>query len=903
MALPVAIAELVSQPEPSRRLGQFALIQQLGSGGFAPVWSAREEYAGRELRTVALKLFSLEINAAGQSGSVEQVLEEARALCRVEHPNIVRFHSVVIDAERRVAGFAMEHLAGTALDRALVDGPFTLTEAVDVGAAVASALAAVHRAGIVHRDVKPGNIIETAAGYKLIDFGLAHGARDAAGRTATTRAEFLDVPCPPPGSRVSTVDARFAESPLRPARTLKVELAAGTMGYIDPECLAHAISAGPASDLYALGATLFELVTGRLPAEGEGNVLRGEVMDGRKRPPRVSELVPDIDEEFSDLVHQLLSPTREGRPSSADWVLTKLEQLRHALAGKDRPRPPEEIGPFRGLSRFEASDRGVYFGRSLEVAQALHMLRIRGLVALLGPSGSGKSSLASAGLLPAIEDGLLQTWPTAWDTLSMTPGGDPVRSLFGRLRPLVTVGEGATQAKLLAALAERAEQQGRGIVLLVDQLEELATVSMPKARDWLAEFIALSAEQAVPGFKLVVTARRDLLDSLLELSALGRVLLRSALLVDPMTGLTWADVLDQALAAYGYRCEDGYLRDELVGEIEQTASAMPLVGFALSRLWEMRDRERRIITRAALRTLDGIAGALAQHAQGTFDRLTRGDALAERTARRVLLALTTAHGTRTTKSDEEIEALAGRDSAVVVAAFEQARLLVRTPSGLTLAHEVLLGSWQLLRGWLHEEREARTLVEELEHDAARFKSEPDKIPLWSRRRLQKTAELLARGNVGLSPGARAFLEAGGRAARLRRVGAVATAALTLAVAVGGVTSYLVAINAERARTVVALDGERASRKLAEERTRDVQAAQQRIDELLRNVADSPTKDAVRELQAAIRAPEAQASRGANAPRGPSVLARELRPTPAASAASEQPTPAVEGPKIKVQDKW
>src|SRR5690349_8844587 len=83
-SLPRPIAALVAEPESTRKLGQFRLVEQLGRGGFAPVWSASEEYAGRELRTVALKLFSLEPGDSGQAGSVEQVLEEARTLCRVE---------------------------------------------------------------------------------------------------------------------------------------------------------------------------------------------------------------------------------------------------------------------------------------------------------------------------------------------------------------------------------------------------------------------------------------------------------------------------------------------------------------------------------------------------------------------------------------------------------------------------------------------------------------------------------------------------------------------------------------------------------------------------------------------------------------------------------------------------
>lgn len=898
--LPIAIADLVAEPEGSRRLGQFSLVHQLGSGGFAPVWLAREEYAGRELRTVAIKLFSLDAELEHADASVAQVLEEARTLCRVEHPNIVRFHSVAIDAERRVAGFAMEHLEGTSLDRVLEEGKLTLPEVVDVGIGVASALSVVHRAGIVHRDVKPGNIIETASGYKLIDFGIAAGSLEAARSRRGTGFEVLDIDLASGAAPRSNITVRSRSSQ---PRTLEVALAVGTMGYIDPECLQQARAATPASDLYSLGATLFELASGHLPAGWDGKVLRGEILDGRKAPPSLSELDASIDGEFAALVAQLLAPSHQGRPASADWVVTKLERLRHSLAGRDRPLPPEEMGPFRGLSRFEASDRSVYFGRSLEVAQALHVLQIRGFVALLGPSGSGKSSLATAGLLPAIEDGLLQTWPKQWDTLHMMPGSEPARTLFELLEPLLPGAAASTQVELLERLGARAQLTGRGIALLIDQLEELATVSTPASRDWVAELIALAADQAVPGFRLLVTARRDLLDPLLELTRLGRALLKSSMLLEAMDSSTWVDVLDQALAAYGYRCEDDALRAELVREIGDTASAMPLVGFALGRLWQMRDRQRKLITRQALRALGGIPGALAQHAQGTYDELVQGNTELGAAARRVLLALTTARGTRTTKTAADLRATAGEHADRVIAAFRSAHLLVQMPSGLTIAHEVLIGKWQLLRSWVAEEQEARGLAEELESDAERYLHEPEGVPLWQRRRLVAMAEVLSRRDVSISPAALAFLEAGRRAERRRRVATYGGLAVVVMLVTGGGVAYAAAINAERGNTEKALVSERKTRELAEQRTREVQAAQKRIDELLRGVADSPAKDAVLEQQRIIRQSGAVPAGGA-ARSTPRALG-QAREGPAAEP-SRAPPPlevAAPAPRIKVQNDW
>jgi eukaryotic-like serine/threonine-protein kinase len=892
-AFPAAIAKLVAEPEGARKLGQYVLEHQLGSGGFAPVWSAREEYAGRAVRTVAIKLFSLESEAGEGAGSVEQVLEEARTLCRVEHPNIVRFYSVAIDAERQVAGFAMEHLEGTSLDGLLEEGKLSLPEVVHVGVAVASALAVVHRAGIVHRDVKPGNIIETATGYKLIDFGIAAGRPAARQASLGQDVQLADVPLAEQDTR--QVSATLAVSVAAEPSTVVVELAAGTVGYIDPECLRYGRPANAASDLYSLGATLFELVTGKLPAATDDSRLRGEVMDGRVPAPSLLELEQGMDPDFAELVAQLLCPTRDKRPVSAEVVLGKLERLRHVLAGRDRPLPVEDVGPFRGLSRFEAADRAVYFGRSLEVAQALHVLKIRGFVALLGPSGSGKSSLASAGVLPAIEDGELGVWPTQWDALRMTPGILPATTLRSLVGGVVTLAASTSQAELLERLGRRAEAQGRGVILLIDQLEELATVSDAREREWVSELIALAAEQSVPGFRVVVTARRDLLDPLLELSALGQVLLKNSLLVQAMSSATWVEVLDQALSAYGYRCEDAALRDELASELHSTASAMPLVGFALGQLWQKRDRERKVVTRSALHALGGIAGALAQHAQATYESL----AGAEATVRRTMLALTTARGTRTTRSHEELRVLAD-DSARVVQAFERAHLIVRVPDGFTLAHEVLITKWQLLRNWVTEVQEARSLAEELESDSTRHELDPEGVPGWSGRRLHAMADVLARGDVSIGSRAQAYFAVGRRGARRRRALWVGASAMLVGVLAAGAWAYLAAIEEERGKTVNALVLEKKSRHEAEQRTEEVQAAQQRIDELLRNVADSPTKDEVLDLQRLIRVggPAAAASASRAALRA-STVPRDAAAAPASAAAPVAATP----PSIKVQQDW
>ncbi|MEO7094695.1 MAG: protein kinase, partial [Polyangiales bacterium] len=189
-----ALQSFLELPGEQRRIGPFHLIEQLGKGGFAPVWLAEEIYGATKLRTAAVKIFSFDdidarSGSARSSSSGERrralITEEARALCRVEHPNVVRFYALPTDDERGLIGLAMEYVAGTALDRKISGEAgairkLPLAEVLSVGIAVASALAVVHQAGLVHRDIKPANVIEAGGLYKLIDFGIASAERPRA---------------------------------------------------------------------------------------------------------------------------------------------------------------------------------------------------------------------------------------------------------------------------------------------------------------------------------------------------------------------------------------------------------------------------------------------------------------------------------------------------------------------------------------------------------------------------------------------------------------------------------------------------------------------------------------------------------------------------------------------------
>lgn len=882
--LPPAIARLLDRPEEERRLGPFVLVEPLGRGGFAPVWLAREVYGETALRSAAIKLFSLEpslddlVRGVTAAAARARIVEEARALCQVEHPNVVRFYALPIDEPLGVMGLAMEHVAGTSLDaRIAAAGRLPVAEALEVGAAIASALSAVHRAGLVHRDVKPSNVIEAAGVVKLIDFGIA--AAEAPAKAPATPAQLSD----------ALTDAD---------ETLQVAgLQSGTMGYIDPVSLSASAPPSPASDLYALGATLFECLTGKVPAAARTGRLEPAVLTGKERPPPAASLAPDTPPALAELVDSLLTPDRAARPRSAEQVAIRLEQIRREVAGRARALPSEEEGPFRGLGRFEGRDRDVFFGRTRDVAAALSLLRSRGLLALVGPSGSGKSSLARAGVLPALAEGALGGWPPCWDTIAVEPGRDPRAALAAALRPLVGDAVDREPEAVVEALAARAASTGRGLALLIDQLEELATVAEGPSSNWTAELCGRLGEQALPGVRAVVAARRDLLDPLLGLPPLGRALPRGLLLVEPVSALDWSEIVDQALAAYGYRFEDEALRGEVLAELAEAAGAMPLAQFALAALWEKRDASAKVIPRAGLRAVGGVAGALERHADATLLALAEARPDALDAARRVLLSLTTAEGTRAARRREELGDLVGPDAPEVVDALMAARLVVPGDDGLTLAHEALLAQWGRLRGWVAEAREERLLAEELARDTARWRADPEGVALWRRRRLAMAEELRREGGLMvISEDAAAFLRASRRAerrARLLAAGAAALAALSL---LGVGAAYVRAVRAEEGAARTLLAKEQESRREAEQQKRRLEEAQARINDLIDQLKREEDKDRKLELMAKIEDEQARvdaADPGNGAERLASAARTALRPRrPPPPAPPPDPSAAV-----------
>jgi eukaryotic-like serine/threonine-protein kinase len=789
-----AIREFLATPDDARRLGPYRCKDLLDKAGSAPVFRAVEEHAGLSLREVAIKVFDIGRAQGGVAaeGWQSRVVDEARSLCGVQHPNVIRFHTLYTDQKRGLMGIVMEFAAGVSVDRQLeglpLDSPRRVALAVDIGINIASALAAAHEAGVVHCNVKPSNIMFTDGTHKLINFGIAASVSPVSERSEARRRAIVIEELPPDsiGKKASTLDKQGADSPTP---------ITGTIGYVDPECLRTTSSPTASSDLYSLGATLYQCLAGDVPAvagrkHGGGTGVDAKVLVGDAPAAPLADVAPGTKPELAKLVDALVSASPKDRPRTADAVRSAFERIRSALAGHERALPPEERGPFPGLERYEASDRDVFFGRSAEIAGMTEVLRTRGLIGLVGLSGTGKSSLVRAGVVPAIEEGALEGWPTKYRSVFITPGTDLMGALEAALSKVIEAPLETHAEAIAQQLAADVDARGEGIVIVVDQLEEIVTLhdaARDDGRIVALELLARLADAPV-GLRVIVTARRDFLDEILAIDPhFARAFSRGLQVLGRLSSAAWEEVLDRSFEAYRYRFEDAELRREVLADLRGRESAMPLVQFGLTRLWAARDQKKKTITRAAFSAKGGTRGALEQHAGATVAALK----IPQETLRDMLLAMTTPEGTR---AHVEIDALVtrfGEPAREAISALKKARLLAEEKNGVTFVHDSILREWGLVRGWLEEARDDRLLSAHLERDAARWSESRDVAELWRKGRLSAGLELRDRklGSVPVSATARTFLKSSASEERKVKVAFWTLGVLVVTLIVGGALFY------------------------------------------------------------------------------------------------------------------
>ncbi|MFS8064763.1 MAG: protein kinase domain-containing protein, partial [Byssovorax sp.] len=704
------------------------LVRLLGRGGMGEVWLASDV---RLDRLVALKFLH-----ATRVWQTQHFMSEARVTARLTHENIVSLYDVgehagtlymVLEYVRGRSLRQWQASRATATDGSEASVAVPPREVVDLMVPALRALVHAHEAGVVHCDLKLANVMLTDTGaVKVLDFGIARlmaGARSADdGRSSGDSSSI---------SAASLV---------------------GTPSYMSPEQLSGA-PVDPRTDIWAVGIMMHVLALGRHPLGTlDGPPSTDDLVslaDVTVPMPSVRERHPELGR-LATLIDRCLIKLREDRIGSARELLAELE----GTLSSNRSVQADDGAPYSGLAAFQEGDAGRFFGRERAVRQAVARLAEQPLLAVIGPSGSGKSSFVRAGLVPALKRG-----DDVWQGLVFRPGSRPLTALAELLlrlerdgsddgapattnresRELISIsgcGVGVREAlwlRLEAApdhlgklLRARARRRRERIVLFCDQLEEAFTLAEAGERATFLACLRGVANDARSPVRVVVSMRSDFLDRLTEEPAMAELVGPAVFLLGSMTRdeLRMALVEPARLADHEFESEAMVV--EMLDALPGTAGALPLLQFTAAMLWESRDQQRRVLTLESYRRMGGVAGALASHADAVLASLSSKE---KRAARAVLLRLVTPERTRALVPLSELAELPGaarKDIQRVVARLVDARLVSietedeREDKTVELVHESLIERWAKLRAWLDEDQHDAQFLAELRSAAAQW---------------------------------------------------------------------------------------------------------------------------------------------------------------------------------------
>ena len=686
------------------RLGPYEVVELLGAGGMGAVYRAKDPRLGRE---VAIKVLPEDVASAPER--LHRFEQEARAVGALNHPHILTVYDV--GTQDGTPYVVTELLEGETLREVLLRRTPTTRQVLAWGVQAAQGLSAAHRKGIVHRDVKPENVFLTSDGrIKILDFGLA---------------KLTQVDEKPPQTQAST-----AAGGTQPGVVL------GTVAYMSPEQV-RAEGVDPRSDLFSLGVVLYELLCGENPF-WRASVPATLTAILHEEAPALCSRQAGVSPAVERIVGRCLQKGREERFQSAHDLALALEAVLEGGSAATTLLEVEERSPYPGLSSFTEEDASHFFGREQEIRDLWEKLRGRRLLAVIGPSGAGKTSFVRAGVVASRPEG--------WAAIVSTPGTAPLRALGQALGPELS-GDPEALRKLAGfedpetafELLARWRRSTDEALVVIDQFEELFTLNAPQTQAQFAALLErLTGEADV---HVLLSLRDDFLMRCHDHAPLGPVFGE----LTPLGAMTREGMrramLEPALKQ-GYRFEEDALVDEMVGTVEGARAALPLLAFAVSRLWERRDREKKLLTREAYREIGGVEGALAQHAEATYERIGPER---EGIVREMFRNLTTAQGTRAVLDREELlSALPDRAAGErVLQHLVDARLLTsyETEGGegeparhrVEIVHESLLKAWPRLVRWQTQHADGAQLRDQLRQAAH----------LWEER--GKTEDLLWTG--------------------------------------------------------------------------------------------------------------------------------------------------------------
>lgn len=769
-------------------LDHYQVLRCLGQGGVGQVYLA---YDTKLHRKVALKV----VNPAlmREAKTRERFLFEARATAQFNHTNIVTIYSV--GEQEGLHYLTLEYLKGRTLREWIQSGEIHLREALRVGLDVLKALVEAHEQGVLHLDLKPENIFVTTEGRVcVLDFGLAR----LRPRWETPKQDDLN-------ERTALVDMQ----------SLLVSEAGGLQGtpqYMAPEQWLRAESA-EATDVWAWAVVMVELLAGAHPYQYlEGNILSLALIVGGAEPVPMPVGMQVHSEELQGLLLQCLEKDPDARPSAATLVQLLESLLRpDVILGDER-------NPFRGLMSFSEEHADFFFGRSAEIAGFFEVMKAAPILPIVGPSGAGKSSFVKAGVLPRLRE------QGGWQILTIRPGAKPFRALASQCLRLEKGAWTPTEAdvgsddilalieqtagetllddddefvpptmeqsqhdagllelghrfrlfplSLAAFLREQSQRLQVRLFLLIDQFEELFTLAEEEEAKAFLEAVFQAVDDPNDPVRVSFTLRHDFLPSLGNSVEVREALRHMTLLWSPGQEAL-RDVIVRPVERLGYRFDDPSMVDVMIEAVQGEAVGLPLLQFTLQMLWQRRDTNARLLRRASYEEIKGLEGALAQHADGVFVRLSEQEL---ELGRSLLLRLVTSERTRRVLTQGQALDGLGIGALSVLRLLVEARLVSvnqRADDGvflLELAHESLIHTWTRLRRWIEESDEDLAFLREVEESALLWERRGCPVEeTWQGEALNEALRHLERCTLPVPPVVTTFLHKGRDRAKRRQV--------------------------------------------------------------------------------------------------------------------------------------
>jgi WD40 repeat protein/DNA-binding SARP family transcriptional activator/class 3 adenylate cyclase len=440
------------------------------------------------------------------------------------------------------------------------------------------------------------------------------------------------------------------------------------------------------------------------------------------------------------------------------------------------PRRAQERNPYKGLRAFTEADALDFFGRGQLTRRLLTRLTEAGagsrFLAVVGPSGGGKSSVVRAGLIPALRDGGLES-PEDPFIAEMFPGAHPLEELESALLriavrsiPLLHDRLDAGSRGLLEAVDLVAPGRAE-VILVVDQFEEVFTLTTDEQeRAQFLESLRVAVADPESRLRVVVTLRADFYDRPLIYPRFGDLLAQRTEAVLPLTPDEIEEAIRGPIERVGVRPEPGLVA-EMIADVAHQPGALPLLQYALTELFERRDEDRLTLT--AYQELGGITGALSARAEHIYEAI---DHEGRRATKQMFLRLVTLgegrEDTRRRVVRGELDALEVEPGAIdiVVDTFGRHRLLTfdREPSTreptVEIAHEALLSAWARLRTWIDDAREDLRQERGLARAAAEWRgSGGDKSFLVRGARLEQLETWATTTDLAIGRPERAYLKA------------------------------------------------------------------------------------------------------------------------------------------------